>query len=65
LFSAPALADADLLSASQLADTSAQTRLTTWQQLLSTAPTLDAAGKLRAVNQLINNSIIYVSDQQT
>lgn len=65
LLSTPALADAAWPSASQLTGNLAQTRLTTWQQLLSTASTLDTADKLRAVNQLINNSILYVSDQQT
>lgn len=65
LFSAPALADTTWLNASQLAGNLAQARLTSWQQLISNSTTLDTTGKLRAANQLINNSIRYASDQQT
>jgi predicted transglutaminase-like cysteine proteinase len=65
VFSTPALADAAWQSASQRPGSLAQTRLETWQQLLNTSTELNTAEKLRAVNQLINNSTRYVSDQQT
>lgn len=64
-FSTPVLADAAWLNASQLPASLAQTRLNTWQQLISTTSTLDIAGKLQATNQWVNHSIRYVSDQQT
>ncbi len=64
-FSTPVLADAAWLNASQLPASLAQTRLNTWQQLISTTSTLDIAGKLQATNQWVNQSIRYVSDQQT
>lgn len=60
LFSAQALADAPLVNGNL-----AQTRLHEWQQLISRADELDQAGKLRAVNDLINHSVLYASDQLT
>lgn len=65
LFSSVALADARELNISQLISNSAQTRLNNWQQLINRAPNLSNAEKLRAVNQLINSSLSYASDQQT
>lgn len=65
LFSTPVLADASTINASQLPVNPAQTRLHKWQQLTNNSTSLSHAEKLRAVNQLINNSLSYVSDQQT
>jgi predicted transglutaminase-like cysteine proteinase len=64
LLSTPAWADVAVLNASQLPINAAQARLNNWQQLISNATSLSSAEKLRAVNQLINNSLSYVSDQQ-
>ncbi|MDP3848477.1 MAG: transglutaminase-like cysteine peptidase [Pseudomonas sp.] len=64
LLSTPVWADLAALNASQLPINAAQVRLNNWQQLISNATTLSNAEKLRAVNQLINNSLSYVSDQQ-
>jgi predicted transglutaminase-like cysteine proteinase len=55
-----ALADAPLVNTNL-----AQSRLNNWQQLINRADSLDHAGKLRAVNNLINHSIHYASDQLT
>jgi predicted transglutaminase-like cysteine proteinase len=55
-----ALADAALVNLNL-----AQSRLNNWQQLISRADSLDNTSKLRAVNNLINSSILYASDQQT
>lgn len=64
LISTPAWADIVALSASQLPINAAQARLSNWQQLISNAASLSSVEKLRAINQLINNSLSYVSDQQ-
>jgi predicted transglutaminase-like cysteine proteinase len=60
LITGQALADAPLINPNL-----AQTRLNNWQQLINRADSLDNAGKLRAVNNLINHSTLYASDQIT
>ena len=65
LLSTAVWADVAVLNASQLPINAAQARLHNWQQLINGAANLSSAEKLRAVNQLINNSLSYVSDQQT
>lgn len=60
LISSHALADAPLVNTNL-----AQTRLNDWRQLIGRADTLSSADKVRAVNNLINSSTLYASDQQT
>lgn len=64
LLGGPALAGTDPIGATGLAASSAQARLSSWNNLLEHGSTLDEEGKLTAVNQLINGSVSYVSDQQ-
>lgn len=65
LISSVALADAGALNVGQLLSNPAQARLNNWQQLINRAASLSNDEKLRAVNQLINSSLSYASDQQT
>jgi predicted transglutaminase-like cysteine proteinase len=60
LIGSHALADAALTNTDLM-----QNRLDNWQRLVDRADTLDRSSQLRAVNNLINNSTLYASDQQT
>jgi predicted transglutaminase-like cysteine proteinase len=60
----PTLATITALDAEQLTRSAAQARLDNWQQLIRHAAALSTHEKLRAVNQLINTSVAYRSDQQ-
>ena len=51
------------LDTSALGQAIEQARLSSWRNLIAQSATLDERGKLQAVNDLINRSVSYASDQ--